>query len=679
MVAIFTGAGTGFARGSGAALGGAGLLGNASQGRSGDQVYLNAANGNLIVDRQDEFLAGRGLDASVGRTFNSQGDYSDENGDNWRLNDDRTLFDIVGSGNVVGSSVKRRAGDGSIVTYSYNGQAYVATDGAGAHDTITWDGSNWRRTDGDSRITETYGFRDNAWRMIEQRDTSGNALTYSHIGGKVSQVATSNGEVIQYNWSGNNLADLMVGYYDHQNGGLWRAQTRTRYTYDGHNRLSTVTVDLSPEDNSVADGRIYTTYYGAGSAISAIDQTDGSRVWFSYDSSGRIISIGQRMTDGVNRYTSLEYHAGYTLVTDSLGQITRLDYGRGDEALPLGNWNPGGVSRTETTLGGTSDAVLLTVQAAGGFAAQSLSTVAGETVSWGMTLQATGNTTSHTLGMYSDVEGWGSIGTGTARIVSGPGQISNVFGNVWRVTGLSASVATRIEVTRTFYQSSTAAALLYVGGHDTSTPGMSVIMSEPTLIRSNEGSFPGTNDLNNWGVANVSRQSAGTIGGAPGQQYTIQQGGNWSETAIGWWSTKPGQAITTAISLRSTGYGDGHGFGIYGDQAGWGSYGTARILSGPGTLTQYQGGLWRIDGLSTTEETRIEIVRAFDRNENAAVSLYPDWWNGYRAGAGLIAGAPTIGRQLTGATTGGQLTRPRRNAAGHELQLRYRWQSGRGD
>lgn len=667
MVAIFTGAGTGFARGSGAALGGAGLLGNAAQGRSGDQVYLNAANGNLIIDRQDEYLAGRGLDASVTRTFNSQGDYSDDNGDNWRLNDDRVIFDIVGANNVVGSSVKWRAGDGSIITYTYNGQAYVATDGAGAHDTITWDGSYWRRTDGDSRITETYGWRDNAWRMVEQRDTSGNALTYWHTGGKVARVATSNGELIEYEWSGNNLADVYVGYYDHQNGGAWRAQVRTRYSYDGYNRLLAVATDLTPEDNNTTDNNSYVTqysYYGSSKLISSIDQTDGSRVTFAYDAAGRVTSIGQRVTDGVTRYTSLEYHAGYTLVTDAQGQVTRLDYGRGDEAAPIGQWGLGTVARAEVAGSTTSDAVLLTAQ--GGWPAtyQNFDAHAGETASWGFTLQANGDTTSHTFGLYSTVEGWG--GFGTARIISGPGQISLVpgFGNVWRVTGLSASQATRIEVTRTFTQDGLAGAYFYVGGHDLSTPGNTVLMSEPTLIRSKDAVFAGSTDLTaSWAVFNLERQQTGSLSGYPTYKYTVQQAGTWGATGKGWWPVASGQTLSAVISLRSTGFGDGHAIGIQGDQTGWSGVTTARIISGPGTVTA-QGGFFSLNGLSTTEDTRIEIVRTFDRVEAAAFHFYPDWASGYRAGAGLIASAPIISRQLTGATTGGQLERITTTAPG---------------
>ena len=49
--------------------------------------------------------------------------------------------------------------------------------------------------------------------------------------------------------------------------------TRTRYGYDGYNRLTTVTVDLTPEDHSVADGNSYVTtytYHGSSKLVASI-------------------------------------------------------------------------------------------------------------------------------------------------------------------------------------------------------------------------------------------------------------------------------------------------------------------------------------------------------------------------------------------------------------------------
>lgn len=156
MVAIFTGAGTGFERGSGSVLGSSGLLGSAGLGRGGEQVFLNAANVNLLISRQDEFLVGRGPDAGVGRTYNSLGNHSDYNGDNWLQSTDRRVFGLTGATNSWGSTVKRRSADGSEISYGWDGTSYVTTDGAGSFDRLRYNGSGWTWTDGDSRVTETY-------------------------------------------------------------------------------------------------------------------------------------------------------------------------------------------------------------------------------------------------------------------------------------------------------------------------------------------------------------------------------------------------------------------------------------------------------------------------------------------------------------------------------------------
>src|SRR5258705_2268467 len=337
MVGIFTGAGTGFERGSGSVLGAAGPLGASTLGRGGEQLFLNAATGNFLISQQDEFLVGLGPDVAISRSYNSLGDLSDENGDNWRQSTQRRIVNLTGTLNTAGSTVQRVGADGATITYSWDASksAYAATDGAGAYDTLTSSGGVWTWRDGDSQITETYALEygsTTSWRITSQADTDGNALTFTYVASSnhLDKVTTQDGSYVQFSWSGNNITQILTGYTDLPTSTA-KTLTRTRYIYDGSNRLSTVTVDLSPGDNSIADGSTYTTTYTydlASTRVASIGQSDGSLITIHYDSANgyKVDQIVQTTAAGVTRSTSLSYGAGYTSITDQAGQIVRMDY-----------------------------------------------------------------------------------------------------------------------------------------------------------------------------------------------------------------------------------------------------------------------------------------------------------------------------------------------------------------
>ena len=58
---------------------------------------LNAANGNPLIGKRDEFLVGRAPDAVSDRTCNGQGDASEDDGDNWRQSPQRGIHDLAGA------------------------------------------------------------------------------------------------------------------------------------------------------------------------------------------------------------------------------------------------------------------------------------------------------------------------------------------------------------------------------------------------------------------------------------------------------------------------------------------------------------------------------------------------------------------------------------------------------
>ncbi|MCB5425959.1 RHS repeat protein [Altererythrobacter sp. CC-YST694] len=335
MVAIFTGLGAGFTRGSGNLLGGAGQLGSALLGRSGDSVSVNAASGNLLISHQDEFLIGRGPDATISRTYNSLQDAADgDNGDHWQQSTTRRVFGLTGTLNAAGSTISRLTADGSVIVYGWDAgrNAYVTKDGAGAFDVLIKSGGEWVWTDGDSQAKEYYegAQASGEYRIRSAADTDGNALTFTYVAGsdKLDKVTTADGSWTQYGWSGNAVTVVATGYTDLATQ-TDKTLTRVRYGYDGQGRLESVTTDLTPGDNSVVDANGYVTTYtyeGTTNRIASISQTDGALLAVTYDGAGRVLTLTQTVGSGVTRLTTLAYGATYTEVTGPDGQVARLDY-----------------------------------------------------------------------------------------------------------------------------------------------------------------------------------------------------------------------------------------------------------------------------------------------------------------------------------------------------------------
>src|SRR5262245_34547774 len=103
MTAVIAGGSLGLADSSLLRLGGIGGVGVAGHGRAAESFYVNAASGNLHIRGQDELLLGRGPDAPLLRSYNSQGLLNDDNGDNWRLAVYRKVYGLAGTLNGAGS------------------------------------------------------------------------------------------------------------------------------------------------------------------------------------------------------------------------------------------------------------------------------------------------------------------------------------------------------------------------------------------------------------------------------------------------------------------------------------------------------------------------------------------------------------------------------------------------
>ncbi|MCB5191901.1 hypothetical protein LG198_14320, partial [Methylobacillus arboreus] len=339
-------------------------------GGAGDAAYINAKTGNLILQRQDELLIGRGPDLGILRTYNSQGAFDFDNNDNWQLSLYRQLSGLTGNVNTAGSTITRTAADGAQLIYTYDtgtGQ-YLNKDGGGSYDTLTYSNTTWTWQDGDSRVTETYEASGSIWRIKTVADTAGNALTYTYdANGLITEVADANGETTRLVYLGTQLQRIEVV------SGSNILSTRTRYEYDGQGRLKTVITDLTPEDNSTTDGNVYITSYtydGTSHRIASITNGgvsgsgNGTTVSFTYHADGKVKSV----SDGLGNTTEFAYiafvsfmtitnangTAAYAMEYDAKGQLVTLHHANGGAQHYQYNTN-GDVTRAIDARGNVTD------------------------------------------------------------------------------------------------------------------------------------------------------------------------------------------------------------------------------------------------------------------------------------------------------------------------------------
>jgi YD repeat-containing protein len=324
----------------------------------GDRVYVNAATGNLVIQKTDEILANSGLDLNLVRTYNSQGQWDGDNSDNWQLSAYQKLTAIPAAPNTANTSVTKVFGDGAEAIYVYDGSKYVSQDGDGAHDTLSYNAGIWTWTDGSRWITETYN---SSGQLTSSSDIDGNSATYTYTGTLLTQIQTRTQDA-----SGANTFLNQTTYLDYTGTNLSQIRTvsngteqvRTQYKYDSSNRLTQVLVDLTPTDalqtaDSNSDGILegvngqsYTTTYtydGTSKRVASITQGDGTTVSFTYDASNRLWKI----TDAKGGVTTFNYVSiTQTNVVDALNQTTSYTYDTNKRLTKLESPTVGGTRLT---------------------------------------------------------------------------------------------------------------------------------------------------------------------------------------------------------------------------------------------------------------------------------------------------------------------------------------------
>jgi len=346
MVAIVSGNGLGLGLTSKSVLGGQGVFGDASVGQGAEGVYVNAANGNVVLQQLQDTLAGQGGDISSILTYNSQGLRSDDNGDNFGFGFIAAQLVPTGTVNAADSSISVTLFDGSQQVYAWDGVKYVSKAGDGAFDTITYAANVYTRVDGATQQTETYNA---AGQLTARTNAQGQKITFDYTPGAITVTnsdvvgGVAHGEAIRYVFenapspaTGTRIARI-ERVADVVNGdGTFSTtvtQTLVSYAYDTSNRLSSVNVDVTPPGASQA--KTYSTsftYVGTTKMVQTMTQSDGTSMTFHYDASNRVDSIAQSSGpslsftyDTANRKTSVKSN-GLTTVYgyDAAGQLTSV-------------------------------------------------------------------------------------------------------------------------------------------------------------------------------------------------------------------------------------------------------------------------------------------------------------------------------------------------------------------
>lgn len=297
MTQIFTGSGLGI-QGSSLGLGNYGPIGSAALGQGGESVYINAANGNMVIRQSDGFLADAGFGLNVLQTYNSRGD----GGSNWFFNVQSRL-EISGEINKAGSSITRIGGDGHKSRFIFDAQQQTYLPVEGGTLRLTYKQNAWIFQEGNEKTSSLYNKQG---QLTAIRDADGHCFNFNYQNGKLTNITSSSGkQQIIWRFENDQLTDVTT----YSEGAIVH---HLHYEYDAHNRLHKVCRDLG------ADKRFWITYDYAGDSnkISDIKQSDGNTLHIDYDAQGRV----KQLIDGEGRLTTYIYESGKTTLKNGLGE-----------------------------------------------------------------------------------------------------------------------------------------------------------------------------------------------------------------------------------------------------------------------------------------------------------------------------------------------------------------------
>jgi YD repeat-containing protein len=289
-----------------------------------EQLYVNIANGDLIVQHRDAYLPSQGEDYYLTRTYNTRGNWSTTTG-GWALSTSVSLK------NISANALTLVNADSSQFNFVYDlaTAKYRSVDGAGAYEEIAYNATikSYELVRSDQTVL-TFDINGT---LTQSRDTNGNTITYVYASSKLQSVKDDLGHVITYVYTGADITSIkdetgvVLASYTYANGRLItatdRAGHKTTYGYNTNGTIASVTLPANAGDAV----RTLTFRYdpdktdntGKTLLLSSMTDAEGNRTDFNY-------------TFFIDNFS--KYNGGQTTVLNSLG-INRKESNTADNVL----------------------------------------------------------------------------------------------------------------------------------------------------------------------------------------------------------------------------------------------------------------------------------------------------------------------------------------------------------
>lgn len=311
---------------------------------------INCASGNQTEEQADLMLGGRGPGLHITRSYNSQAAAETKEPGPWGY----------GWSGPYGSHLEFNGESGAVTVVQESGATAAFNLEGGKYVPGIWIQAALVKEEIEAKAIYVFtlpsdeDLRFNSeGKLTEQKDRSGNAITFSYESGKLTKAKDSAGRELIFAYTGNQVTSIEdpMGRkvkYTYEAGNLatvtlpGEETARWKFKYDASHQLTEMTNGRGGVTKTEYDGshrtvkqtdpmeRVTKFVYGelSGLKTTTITEPNGSTTFEKFNEAGEPLEVIQAKGTGLERKATDEYNEAYELVksTDALGHSTTYEY-----------------------------------------------------------------------------------------------------------------------------------------------------------------------------------------------------------------------------------------------------------------------------------------------------------------------------------------------------------------